>query len=205
MDAWVNKPGFPVVNVTRTGCTLYLTQERFVLFNLSTVDNTSEWENLLWQIQFTYKTQDKPKKKIDIWIKGETHTHNLTSDANSTNCSGGDWIKGNIDRVGLYRVNYDLDTWEALADQLSSDYTVFSTHDRVSLLDDALALARVGYQSYKTAFKLLNYISREIEDGVWAVVVNHFRFIQRRLRYEQEYRLLFGFPEDELVGLPQHK
>lgn len=41
--------------------------------------------------------------------------------------SSGDWIEFNSDRIGYYRVNYDENLWNLMANQLKEDHTVEMT------------------------------------------------------------------------------
>ena len=52
------------------------------------------------------------------------------------------WIIGNVDYGGFYRVNYDLDMWNRLSEQLNSDHKIFSGANRAGLIGDAFNLAR---------------------------------------------------------------
>ena len=53
-----------------------------------------------------------------------------------------DWLLGNINATGYYRVTYDERNWRLLKDQLLFDHEVFTPSNRAQLLDDAFNLAR---------------------------------------------------------------
>lgn len=53
-----------------------------------------------------------------------------------------EWIIGNVQQKGYYRVNYDLRNWEALISQLNSDHRVIPTKNRAQIIDDAFNLGR---------------------------------------------------------------
>jgi aminopeptidase N len=53
-----------------------------------------------------------------------------------------DWIIGNIQQYGFYRVNYDDDNWNALLRQLRTDHTVIHPINRAQIINDAWNLAR---------------------------------------------------------------
>lgn len=40
----------------------------------------------------------------------------------------GDWILGNVQQYGFYRVNYDTDNWRALMTQLKQQHTVYTVN-----------------------------------------------------------------------------
>ncbi|KAK3775038.1 hypothetical protein RRG08_011546 [Elysia crispata] len=98
---------------------------------------TESVTSLHWKILFTYITEQQTHSYTEIWLSGKTREHSIPG--GHTNCSG--WIKANVDRLGLYRVNYQVSKWAALSDQLATDHAVFSCNDRKSILDDAFSLA----------------------------------------------------------------
>uniref|UniRef100_A0ACB8FPM7 Uncharacterized protein n=1 Tax=Sphaerodactylus townsendi TaxID=933632 RepID=A0ACB8FPM7_9SAUR len=52
------------------------------------------------------------------------------------------WLLGNINQTGYFRVNYDVRNWKLLIDQLIRNYKVISVSNRAGLIDDAFNLAR---------------------------------------------------------------
>ena len=96
--------------------------------------------SLVWTFPFTYITQAKPNETIEIWITGKTQNHTMTPARENGTCDG--WIVGNVNRTGLYRVNYEMENWKSLSELFQSNHTVFSTESRKGLLDDAFTLAR---------------------------------------------------------------
>ncbi|KAF7238055.1 Thyrotropin-releasing hormone-degrading ectoenzyme, partial [Varanus komodoensis] len=55
--------------------------------------------------------------------------------------SEGNWLLGNINQTGYFRVNYDIRNWRLLIDQLMRNHKVISVSNRASLIDDAFNLA----------------------------------------------------------------
>ncbi|MEQ2312735.1 hypothetical protein AMECASPLE_034273 [Ameca splendens] len=52
------------------------------------------------------------------------------------------WLLGNINQTGYFRVNYDLQNWKLLIQQLHSNPQIISVGNRAGLIDDAFNLAR---------------------------------------------------------------
>ena len=50
--------------------------------------------------------------------------------------STGDWIIGNIQQFGIYRVNYEESNWLELIKQLKSDHKVVSQFVHYSIYDN---------------------------------------------------------------------
>uniref|UniRef100_A0A4W5LNV5 ERAP1-like C-terminal domain-containing protein n=1 Tax=Hucho hucho TaxID=62062 RepID=A0A4W5LNV5_9TELE len=56
--------------------------------------------------------------------------------------AGSEWVLANLQVSGYYRVNYDMDNWERLLNQLTTDHTVIPLINRAQIVDDAFNLAR---------------------------------------------------------------
>lgn len=63
---------------------------------------------------------------------------------------------------GYYRVNYNIENWRAIIDQLNSE-NFHSIHElnRAQLLDDSFNLARRDYLDFSIALDLLKYLGQE--------------------------------------------
>ncbi|KAE8749188.1 hypothetical protein FOCC_FOCC004095 [Frankliniella occidentalis] len=121
MSAWTRAAGFPVVNVTRAGGKLVLTQEKFLRF---------------------------------------------------------------------FRVNYDLDNWRLLSEQLRRDPSRLPVAVRAQLLDDAFALAGAGLLPYEVALNLTTYLpGREHHPRPWAPALAGLGDILSHLTDQPDYIL----------------
>jgi hypothetical protein len=89
-----------------------------------------------WVVPFTYKFKDSSKSDL-AWL-------NLTDGSVQmpANKDPNDWILGNIDFMGYYRVNYDRNNWLSLIKQLKANHLVFSTTERAALISDSFTFAR---------------------------------------------------------------
>lgn len=80
----------------------------------------------------------------------------------------GQWFIFNKQQLGYYRVNYDLQNWNAISAVLNSDnYNQIHVLNRAQLIDDCLSFADGGYLSYDVLLNLLPYLEREIEYTPW--------------------------------------
>ena len=50
------------------------------------------------------------------------------------------WLIGNIQHSGFYRVNYDLENWNKLIKQLKENHTLINPINRAQLIDDSFNL-----------------------------------------------------------------
>lgn len=62
----------------------------------------------------------------------------------STGINASEWIIFNVQQTGYYRVNYEIENWQALTDQLLTEHPLIHITNRAQMLDDALNLARAG-------------------------------------------------------------
>ena len=56
------------------------------------------------------------------------HVHTLLLFAADITIPGDKWIIGNVDYMGFYRTNYDVEMWQKLINQLKTDHTVSFTY-----------------------------------------------------------------------------
>ncbi len=92
MTAWVNQPGFPLVEVRRQEDTLVLYQRRFTY--LSCADDS------LWPIPITMTlfTQDGQTRKLDLLLEDRSASVAVGKEVAA--------YKLNVDQTGFYRVKY---------------------------------------------------------------------------------------------------
>lgn len=142
MDQWTLQMGYPVITILRNETTedgITITQEHF-LYNIDANTRDLELRNnsYLWQIPLTIAVGNTShiSPQTIIWVSNKSEYHRIaTLDENN-------WVLGNIDQIGYFRVNYDVKNWRLLIDQLMRDCEVISVSNRAGLIDDAFNLAR---------------------------------------------------------------
>ena len=105
------------------------------------------------------------------------------ADLNIGKTDESNWIIGNIKHSGFYRVNYDLENWNLLINQLN-DPTGFEMIDvisRAQLLDDSFNLANAELINITIFFKLANYLKFETNNLPFQASNDGFRYISRML------------------------
>lgn len=101
-------------------------------------EDTEDTHSYSWWIPLTFVDQeslDFDDTQVDKWLKDEEITLQGFSSK---------WFIFNVQQTGYYRVNYDVENWEALAKQLQEDLSVIATLNRAQIVDDSLNLARAG-------------------------------------------------------------
>ncbi|XP_059162409.1 endoplasmic reticulum aminopeptidase 1-like isoform X2 [Physella acuta] len=193
MDTWTKQMGYPVVTVVREKGKLLLTQERFLIMNVSHNHSVSSYKspyNYKWYIPFTYSTSANPSRQSLVWMMKDSASVDLPNDSVA-------WIKGNVGSYGYYRVNYDKEGWQAIIKQLRTDHTVFAVTDRVGLISDAFSLARAGLIDYTVPLEMTKYLINETDYFVWEEALSHIYFLESQLKLQEEFDLLKSF----LLGL----
>ncbi|XP_060071986.1 aminopeptidase N-like [Ylistrum balloti] len=200
MDSWIKQKNFPVVNVTRHASQLKLTQQRFLL----RVDNTTDSTGYGWEIPFTYTTSqemDFNKTADDVkWIRRNESETTICFDA--TNMSDVDWVIGNIQQYGYYRINYDKANWRALIQQLKDNHQKIHVVNRGALISDAWALANAGLNEMEIAWDMLLYLRNEEEYIPWSVSVRELEYVDLMLTGRAAYGNFERFMVRQIEGRP---
>jgi aminopeptidase N len=98
----------------------------------------------------------------------------------------------NVKEIGYYRVNYDLQNWNRLADVLNSDrFSIIEDVNRAQIIDDAFNLARAGYLDYETAFDLSKYLVRETNYLPWKAYLNAMAYVGQRIQSRPDIKHLY--------------
>ncbi|KAK5615989.1 hypothetical protein CRENBAI_019225, partial [Crenichthys baileyi] len=138
MDRWTLQMGYPVVTISKNQSEqlpthyITITQEHF-LYGEEVRNNNS----LQWQVPLTVAVGNTSTVCLDslIWINNRTEIHKIGQMDDNT------WLLGNINQTGYFRVNYDLQNWKLLIQQLHSNPQIISVGNRAGLIDDAFNLA----------------------------------------------------------------
>lgn len=80
--------------------------------------------------------------------------------------------------TGYYRVNYDLENWNLLIEQLIKNHTVIHPVNRAQLISDSYALAEAGIIPYYIPLNITSYLINEKDYMPWHSVLLAFRTIR---------------------------
>lgn len=167
MDTWTSQMGYPVVTVSGKQ---NITQRRFLLDNKADPSQPPSALGYTWNIPI--KWTENGNSSTTVYYR--SNKEGITLNAN---LSGAGFLKINPDHIGFYRVNYEEETWDWIAETLSSNHTNFSSADRSSFIDDAFALARAQLLDYKTALNLTRYLKSEEDFLPWERVISAVSYI----------------------------
>ncbi|KAF2363702.1 Peptidase M1 membrane alanine aminopeptidase N-terminal [Trinorchestia longiramus] len=190
MDTWTLQMGFPVVTVTRTGdgTTATVTQNHFLLSSEAS-SNSTWWVPLTYFVQSDdgYDVIDETNWLVDTEM-------DITGLPPSQN-----WVIFNFQQTGYYRVNYDINNWNSIINQLSTDHSIISAINRAQILDDAANLARAGLLSYKTALDAHVYLSEEKDYVPWYSVIRNMKYIESMFSSTANYSIMQEALQNQVV------
>ncbi|XP_056008322.1 putative aminopeptidase-2 isoform X2 [Ostrea edulis] len=180
MDTWTLQMNYPVVTLTRQDSGhLLATQKRF-LSNPAAKDPmkfTSDF-GYRWMIPFTYTTETS--KKFSQSFSDIVWFNDSVKDI-AVNVPAADWILGNVQEIGYYRMNYDLDNWNKLIGQLKADHKVIHTTNRAQLINDAWSLAKAGELPMEIALQTIEYLGDEMDYVPWTAAEKQLSYVQKML------------------------
>ncbi|RNA18560.1 aminopeptidase N-like [Brachionus plicatilis] len=182
MTNWITQEGYPIIHVTRVENTnqstiTYKLHQEYFLLSQSKVK-----KNYKWVIPFTYKFDSDPTDKQIIWL-------NLTDNEIVVPSSKSKWIFGNLDFMGYYRTNYDINNWKLIIKQLKIDHSFFTSTERAALIYDSFTLARVGLIDYPLALDLSSYLNKETEFVPWKSFFKSITYLDNMLSSSSCYGL----------------
>ncbi|XP_035003749.2 thyrotropin-releasing hormone-degrading ectoenzyme [Hippoglossus stenolepis] len=190
MDRWTLQMGYPVITITKNQSeqlpTHYITvsQEHF-LYGQEARSNNS----LQWQVPLTVavgNTSTMSSERL-IWINNRTEMHRIGQMDDST------WLLGNINQTGYFRVNYDLQNWKLLIQQLHNNPEIISVGNRAGLIDDAFNLARAGYLPQGVPLQLIGYLPEETSFLPWHSASRALYQLDKLLDRTEEYSLFSDY------------
>jgi len=194
MNSWTLQPGYPLVTVTRNYSTGAATFEQTRYEPYKQVQqqkqrpaNTTEVaaRPQRWEIPITYtwKSEQNWKPLTKFWLhQNASGPTELAPNKSNWPQDNKDWVLVNVDQVGYYRVNYDLNNWKLLIRQLLEDHHKIRTTNRAQLLNDIFDLAESSNLDYNLAMEATRYLKSEREYLPWDTVLLAFSHIDDMLQ-----------------------
>ncbi|XP_074848073.1 glutamyl aminopeptidase isoform X2 [Carettochelys insculpta] len=132
MDTWTRQMGYPVLSVEANS---KVKQKRFLLDPSANTSEPASEFGYAWNIPVKWHAGNEIR--VTFYNKSELAGITVTStNPNSV-------LKINPDHIGFYRVNYEMQNWNNIVNNLLNNHTFFSSADRAGLLDDVFSLARL--------------------------------------------------------------
>ncbi|XP_068084738.1 aminopeptidase N isoform X1 [Anabrus simplex] len=193
MRPWLSQTRNPIVTVTRD----------YSSGQVTVCQEDVETKGQRWWVPLSYTTQSKLNFNVTcpkLWLSPNDTCINMTGVA-----SHDEWIIFNIRQAGYYRVTYDQQNWQMLADFLKSDsFNKIDIMNRAQLLDDILVLTKLKLVDTELAMNMTSYLVQETSPFPWFITIKAFLFnedLDSNFFMELSksfYKLIKGFPLDIL-------
>lgn len=184
MDTWTNQIGYPVITInTSSG---EATQKQF-LFNASSESKS------LWQIPIRVKTASG--KTALEWV----FTQNVMKEMFIS--KKGEWILANVNCTGFYRVNYDLENWARLLNELEDNPQNIPLLNRGQLIDDAFNLARAKQVSVTLALNATRFLRNETDYLPWDSALSNLEYFIHMFDRSEVYGPMQVYLRDQVTVL----
>ncbi|XP_055909262.1 endoplasmic reticulum aminopeptidase 2 [Eupeodes corollae] len=196
MSLWMNKQGFPLITVSKTGNNFTLSQAPFKRkINIAADDDAlssspklDTKENLnastIWAFPVKYITNMKNSSQ-QLWMDKAKVSFQVTD--------GVKWIKLNSGQSSFYRVLYDEGNWQKIIEVLVKDHKQLSPEDRVGLLSDGFTLCHANLLSCEIILNMIPYLQNETKWGPITLAVRHLENWRRILKYSECFLMLSEF------------
>lgn len=181
MDTWILQKNYPVVTIRQMKPgVLKIKQERF-LNNPSEAVNDTDFSpfNYIWKIPLTFTTNSNSSFIVThndiLWLEDKEL---IVIDRQLVNLDLPDnWIIGNIQQWGYYRVNYDEKVWNTLIDQMKGSLEKIHLVNRAQIINDLFSLAKAKMVPLKTALSALEYLRLEHEYVPWIAAIKEIHYL----------------------------
>jgi puromycin-sensitive aminopeptidase len=184
-NAWIGKPGFPLVRIRREGRKLTLEQRRFF-----SETGVAEGDDTLWPVPLVVRHGEGERvveerillreRRAELELSGEVEPAFLCANAGAT---------------GFYRVAYDAGGLEALGRSLAR----LAPAERIQLISDEWALVRSGEREIGAFLDLVTRFGGEEDHAVLDELVARLSAIEHRLLVDGD-RLRFAALVATLFG-----
>ncbi|XP_051946265.1 LOW QUALITY PROTEIN: aminopeptidase A-like [Xyrauchen texanus] len=175
MDTWTKQMGYPILSLSTTGADAKLFQTRFLLDPKADPSQPTTPLGYKWTIPVKWSSLNYKNDSI-LFDKGQTEMV-ITGYSPATD----GLIKINKDHMGFYRVNHHESMWNAISEQLLTDYLVYDATDRSSYIDDVFAFGQADIVDYGNAFNLTRYLVNETDYIVWNRVSTSISYVREML------------------------
>jgi puromycin-sensitive aminopeptidase len=169
MDAWIFKPGFPLVSARRDGADLVLAQQRFTtLPEPPPFVASSDGGDQRWQVpvQLRFGTASGTLEERVLLVGSETRI---------ALPRGFQWALVNAGGHGFYRVRYTPDLLEALLPRLDA----LAPIERFNLIGDAWAATTAGLVPPAEYLELATRFRGERDRNVWTILLASLGSVNR--------------------------
>ncbi|ABS26618.1 M1 family metallopeptidase [Anaeromyxobacter sp. Fw109-5] len=166
-NAWIGKPGFPLVRVAREGRRLVLEQRRFF-----SEPGAGEGDDSLWPVPLVVRHGDGERvTEQRVLLRERRAEVELAGGAEPA------YVCANAAATGFYRVAYDAAGLDAIGRAVGR----LAPAERIQLLSDEWALVRCGEREIDAFLDLVTRFGAEADHAVLDELVARLSAIDHRL------------------------
>nr|XP_002738373.1 PREDICTED: aminopeptidase N-like [Saccoglossus kowalevskii] len=188
MDTWTLQMGFPVVDLIRTSPSNVQAHQKHFLKDPNDVVEDEDFGNLgyVWHIPltFTHEAEQLFENPKTTWL------HLTSAEFTLDGADEIHWYIANINQTALIRVNYDLENWGRLAQQLLVNHEALPVRNRAHLINDALVLGQAQQLDHVVSMEIIQYLYNEIEYIPWQAYIAEQYYTKYMLWRTSTYGLL---------------
>lgn len=178
MNAWIFKPGYPILVVQQTGDRLTIEQQRFTYLARSLTGATVE-AGPQWHVPVQMRIMTNGRAESRRLLLREARTE-ITLPA------GFESVVLNEGGHGFYRVRYAPDLLKRLVDSLPNGLAAI---ERFNLVNDAWASAVAGLMSMTDYLDVTAAFKTDRDKNIWEVILGSFHTLNRILDESQRPQL----------------
>ncbi|MGH7157884.1 MAG: M1 family metallopeptidase [Candidatus Saccharimonadales bacterium] len=183
MTPWLERSGYPVIEVTQNGQSLSIAQTHFLM------DPAKADPERRWPVPLLADSLSVPAL--------------LEADHFQTELPDSRWVRLNQGATGHYLVHYvNPEHAEAIAQQAAQKR--LNPAERLALLNDSAMLARAGKQTTSATLQLLDHYKQEDEEPVWNIIALTLSDLRRFIDVDPSLEEPMRAFVRQLVGA-QHK
>uniref|UniRef100_A0A6B2F4S9 Aminopeptidase n=1 Tax=Bothriechis nubestris TaxID=1766655 RepID=A0A6B2F4S9_9SAUR len=195
MDRWTLQMGFPVLTVNTT--TGIISQKHFLLDPESSVERPSLF-NYIWIVPVSWMSKGKEAEMY--WLTDiKAENVNFSTSADPTQ-----WLLLNVNVTGYFRVNYDLENWQRLMNQLNEDHQTIPVLNRAQIIDDAFNLARAKHVGSDLALNTTGYLGLEREYLPWDTALGNLDYFRLMFDRSEVYGPMQKYIRKQVAPLFEH-
>jgi tricorn protease interacting factor F2/3 len=156
MEAWINKPGFPVIDVKKESDRFIVSQKRFTVLK--------EYKDSIWPIPLQYMTE-----------KGEGKM--MLNSSRGAIADGSPWIKLNHGQAGFYRIRYSADLLRELGPRIRENE--IDSIDAWGVINDLFTFVRSGRESLDSYIDFVNTYCLSCGFPANSAIMLHLEWLNR--------------------------
>lgn len=191
MNSWILQKNYPVVSIKqlKPGF-LHISQERFLINpDGNKADAVDGKVDFTWKIPFTFTSSVEANFTVDhsiiIWLE---YSDMVIVDREIPDLkTKGNWVIGNLQQQGYYRMNYDSEVWGSIVDQLKENRSKIHHVNRAQIINDLFSLAKAKKVTLGLALRVLEYLYQEGEYVPWSAALKELNFMDKLVKHTTMY------------------